>query len=125
MCFVVFVCFVVKQGFLLRTAQSFQLTFPPERVADRSERFPIDQADWPAPGGVPRTAPAVVHLLACLGIARVPGVQRAIRAADDIHKVHGEIVVRESAPDRPLDPIFRRVISLSGPSDPWNRMNPR
>jgi tetratricopeptide (TPR) repeat protein len=68
-----------------------------EGLALRPEPLDVDDCHRPPARGVARTAPRIVRLLPCLGVARIAGVQRAIRAADDVDEVHAAIIGEQRA----------------------------
>jgi hypothetical protein len=73
-------------------APPFHLILTPQRLADRPACLKIDEAYRTPAGRISSAAAVVVHVLALLRIARVPGVERAVGAADDVDEMHEEIL---------------------------------
>lgn len=71
--------------------------FAPKRFSDRLERFGVDQLHRPAPGRIPGTMATVVSLGAGGGVPSVAGVEGTVGAADDVHEVHDQPRVMETA----------------------------
>lgn len=64
----------------------------PERLTQRFERLGVDETDGTSACRVSSATAAVVRSLTRLGIPGVPGVQRAVGAAEHIHEEHERIL---------------------------------
>jgi pyridoxine 4-dehydrogenase len=80
------------QRILLGASQLLDHVLARERLPDRSKRFLIHQPHGTSARRVLRAAAAVVRLFARERVARIPGVERAVRAPDDVDEVHASIV---------------------------------
>src|SRR5207237_6876931 len=63
-----------------------------QSLPHRPERFLIHQAHRTPARGVLRATAAVVRPFARKRVSRIAGVQRAVRATDDVDEVHAPIV---------------------------------
>ena len=76
------------QRFLLRASKLLQRELARQRLPHRQERFLIYQPHWTTARGVLRATTAVVNPFARTRVSSVAGVQRSVRATDDIDEVH-------------------------------------
>src|SRR4029453_3013332 len=67
--------------------QLLEQVFALEGAGQRLALSRVHEPHRPAPGGVFRTATAVVHADTRLGVARVTGIERPVRATDDVDEV--------------------------------------
>src|SRR2546430_9790306 len=75
------------ERFLLRAGELFQLIFAAQRRRSRPAAPGVHERDGTTAARVFRAAPAVVRMLALLRIARVAGVERAVRTPDAVDVV--------------------------------------
>ena len=81
------------QRVLLRASKLLHRVLTRQGLPHRPERFLIDQLHRTSARGVLCTTAAVVRPFSRTRVARIAGVQRAIRAADDVDEVHASILL--------------------------------
>ena len=81
-----------KQRDLLRASEVLHRVLARQRLPHRSERFLIHQPHRTPARGVLRATTAVMRPFARTRVPRIAGVQRAVRATDDVDEVHAPIV---------------------------------
>ena len=80
------------QRVLLRASKLLHHVLARQSLPHRPERFLVHQAHRTPARGVLRATAAVVRPFARTRVSRTAGVQRAVRASDDVHEVHAPIV---------------------------------
>ena len=80
------------QRVFLRAGKLLHYVLPCQRLPQRPERFLIHQPHRTPARGVLRTTAAVVRPFARTRVSRIAGVQRTVRATDDVDEVHASIV---------------------------------
>jgi hypothetical protein len=93
------------QRVLLRPSRLFHHVLACQRLPHRPERFLVHEPHRTPARGVLRATAAVVRPFARTRVSRIAGVQRAVRATDDVDEVHASIVARSALP---LNPQSRR-----------------
>jgi len=76
------------QRVFLRASKVLHHVLACQRPPNRSERFLIHQSHRTPARGVLRATAAVVRPLARTRVSRITGVQRAVRATNDVDEVH-------------------------------------
>jgi len=94
------------QRVLLRASKLLHQVLACQRLPHRPERFLIHQPHRTPARGVLRATATVVRLFARTRVSRIAGVQRAVRATDDVDKVHAPIVAGSAPPGK--SPIQNR-----------------
>jgi hypothetical protein len=89
------------QRVLLRASQLLHHVLACQRLPHRPERFLIHQPHRTPARGVLRATAAVVRPFARTGVSRIAGVQRAVRATDDVDEVHTPIVAGAAPSEMP------------------------
>jgi len=89
------------QSVLLRTIKLLHRILACQRLPHRPERLLIHQPHWTPARGVLRATATVVRLFARTRVSRIAGVQRAVRATDDVDEVHAPIVTGPALPGNP------------------------
>src|ERR1700674_1768260 len=84
------------QSILLRASKPLHHILARQRLPQRPNRLLIHQPHRTPARGVFRAPAAVVRPFARTRVPRIAGVQRAIRAADDVDEVHAPIVARSA-----------------------------
>ena len=98
------------QRVLLHPSKLLHRVLPCQRLPHRPERFLIHQPDRPPARGVLRPAAVVVRQFARTRVARISGVERAVRAADDVDEVHASILAGLEA----IVPQSNAILAPSG-----------
>jgi len=86
------------QRVLLRASKLLHHVLACQRLPHRPERFLIHQPHRTPARGVLRATAAVVRPFARTRVSRIAGVQRAVRATDDVDEVHVSIVAGSALP---------------------------
>ena len=86
------------QRVLLRASKLLHHVLACQRLSYRPERFLIHQPHRTPARGVLRATAAVVRSFARTWVSRIAGVQRAVRATDDVDEVHAPIVAGSALP---------------------------
>jgi hypothetical protein len=86
------------QRVLLRASKLFHDVLACQSLPHRPERFLIHQPHRTPARGVLRATAAVVRPFARTRVSRIAGVQRAVRATDDVDEVHAPIVAGSALP---------------------------
>jgi hypothetical protein len=86
------------QCVLLRASKVLQHVLAGQRLPHRAERFLIHQPHRTPASGVLRATAAIVRAFARTRVSRIAGVQRAVRATDDVNEVHASIVAGSALP---------------------------
>jgi hypothetical protein len=86
------------QRVFLRASKPLHHVLARQRLPHRTKRFLIHQSHRTPARGVLRAPAAVVRPFARTRVPRIAGVQRAIRAADDVDEVHAPIVAGSALP---------------------------
>ena len=89
------------QRVLLRASKLLHHVLACQRLPYRPERFLIDQPHGTPARGVLRATAAVVRPFARTRVSRIAGVQRAVRATDDVDEVHTPIVAGAAPSEMP------------------------
>jgi hypothetical protein len=90
------------QRVLLPAGQLLHHVLARQRLPHRAERFLIYQPHRTPARGVLRATAAVVSAFARARVSRIAGVQRAVRATDDVDEVHGRILAGSVLRGNPL-----------------------
>ena len=83
---------------LLRASKLLHDILPCQPLPHKPERFLIHQPHRPPARRVLRPTAAVVRPFARTGVSGIAGVQRAVRATDDVDGVHTPIVAGSARP---------------------------
>ena len=86
------------QRVLLRASKLLDHVLACQRLPYRPERFLIHEPHRTPARGVLRATAAVVRPFARTRVSRIAGVQRAVRAADDVDEKHASIVAGSALP---------------------------
>jgi hypothetical protein len=89
---------VGDQRILLGARELLHHVLTRQRFPHRSEGFLVHQPHRATARRVLRATPAVVGLFAREGVSRIAGIERAVRASDDVDEVHASIVKGLSGP---------------------------
>jgi hypothetical protein len=86
------------QRVLLCTSKLLHHILACQRLSHRPERFLIHQPHGKTARGVLRATAPVVRPFARTQVSRIAGVQRAVRATDDVDEMHAPIVAGSALP---------------------------